>query len=573
MNPRAAAAGIASLGRNGDSMLMHVTAREVEALKAMTKAAGGEITTNPHTGLPEASFWDFLPSIIGVIGMFIPGVQAFINPVTMGLLSGGIAAAEGKPLGQALGQGLIGAATAGIGAELGPMLSGAGSAAEGAAGAAAGAGSSLAADAGTMAGAAAGVTDTLGTSANALGGSSDFLTSGLGSLAGGASNATSGLGTAAADSLTSGINASGALSSNAANGLGSAASNGLDSGINASGALSSNAANGLGSAASNGLDPNGMSPYLDPNGNTLTNAEFAKSGLVPDNSALSNFNPNGATPQNLAALNDYPTLQNMASTMSDVSDKYIGTGLGAAAKLGGAGLAGLYLSQSDKIKNAPPAGFTTPAYQGPYTFIDPYTPATGPATGGPEQSYFQNPQIKVGSGPQAGTYAWGQQPNSSVSPQQMVASGIAAKAGGLMHSFAKGGVPPPSIPAQSSVRGASSVPYAPSQPTSPFAGLSAIHAQTHLRRGGMSASKTEGYLNGPGDGMSDSIHATIDEHQPAKLADGEFVMPADVVSHLGNGSSKAGAKTLYAMMDRIRHARTGNPKQGKQINPHKFLPA
>jgi hypothetical protein len=56
------------------------------------------------------------------------------------------------------------------------------------------------------------------------------------------------------------------------------------------------------------------------------------------------------------------------------------------------------------------------------------------------------------------------------------------------------------------------------------------------------------------------------------LADGEFVIPADVVSHLGNGSTDAGAKQLYAMMDRIRKARTGNPKQGKQINPNKFLP-
>ena len=79
-------------------------------------------------------------------------------------------------------------------------------------------------------------------------------------------------------------------------------------------------------------------------------------------------------------------------------------------------------------------------------------------------------------------------------------------------------------------------------------------------------------LKGPGDGMSDSIVANIGGKQPARLADGEFVIPADVVSHLGNGSTDAGAKQLYKMMDRIRHARTGNKKQGKQINPTKFLP-
>jgi hypothetical protein len=79
-------------------------------------------------------------------------------------------------------------------------------------------------------------------------------------------------------------------------------------------------------------------------------------------------------------------------------------------------------------------------------------------------------------------------------------------------------------------------------------------------------------LKGPGDGMSDSIVANIGGQQPARLADGEFVIPADVVSHLGNGSTDAGAKHLYKMMDKIRKARTGNPKQGKQINADKFLP-
>ena len=60
--------------------------------------------------------------------------------------------------------------------------------------------------------------------------------------------------------------------------------------------------------------------------------------------------------------------------------------------------------------------------------------------------------------------------------------------------------------------------------------------------------------------------------QPAKLSHGEFVIPADVVSHLGNGNSDAGAKVLYGMMDRVRKARTGTKKQGKQINPEKFTP-
>jgi len=80
-------------------------------------------------------------------------------------------------------------------------------------------------------------------------------------------------------------------------------------------------------------------------------------------------------------------------------------------------------------------------------------------------------------------------------------------------------------------------------------------------------------LKGPGDGMSDSIPASIGRKQPARLADGEFVVPADVVSHLGNGSTDAGAKQLYSMMNKVRKARTGNPKQGRQINAGKYLPA
>jgi len=80
------------------------------------------------------------------------------------------------------------------------------------------------------------------------------------------------------------------------------------------------------------------------------------------------------------------------------------------------------------------------------------------------------------------------------------------------------------------------------------------------------------FVSGPGDGMSDSIPANIDGNRPARLTDGEFVIPADVVSHLGNGSSKAGAQQLYAMMDRVRKARTGSKKQGKEINAPRMMP-
>ena len=80
------------------------------------------------------------------------------------------------------------------------------------------------------------------------------------------------------------------------------------------------------------------------------------------------------------------------------------------------------------------------------------------------------------------------------------------------------------------------------------------------------------YLRGETDGMSDEILTTIDGQQPAALSHGEFVIPADIVSHLGNGNSEAGAKMLEQMMSRVRTERTGNSKQGKEIDANQFLP-
>ena len=83
-------------------------------------------------------------------------------------------------------------------------------------------------------------------------------------------------------------------------------------------------------------------------------------------------------------------------------------------------------------------------------------------------------------------------------------------------------------------------------------------------------------LKGPGDGVSDSIPATIGDKRPARLADGEFVVPARIVSELGNGSTEAGARKLYAMMDRIQKARgktTGKDRVAVNSRADKALPA
>jgi hypothetical protein len=82
-----------------------------------------------------------------------------------------------------------------------------------------------------------------------------------------------------------------------------------------------------------------------------------------------------------------------------------------------------------------------------------------------------------------------------------------------------------------------------------------------------------GLTKGPGDGMSDEIMTTISGVKPAALSPGEFVVPADVVSGVGNGDTNAGAKRLYAMMDRVRKSRTGKTSQPKEIKAGGMLPA
>ena len=115
-------------------------------------------------------------------------------------------------------------------------------------------------------------------------------------------------------------------------------------------------------------------------------------------------------------------------------------------------------------------------------------------------------------------------------------------------------------------------------------GLSTPYGFQHMAQGGgVSApydlgSYSDGgrLLKGPGDGVSDSIPATIGKGRPARLADGEFVIPARIVSEIGNGSTEAGARKLYAMMDRIQAGRKKSVGKGKvAVNSRadKYLPA
>ena len=222
------------------------------------------------------------------------------------------------------------------------------------------------------------------------------------------------------------------------------------------------------------------------------------------------------------------------------------SGLAALAKLGlsyGANASGLFDEQIPKT-----------GYQGgipSYTAVSQrvpmaYDPNRRPGSMG--QQYFTDT-----------IFAKGPEKRPEITPEQARAM-TTAQASGLAALNARNKKRPASPPARPEFRGASSV-------------IEDMPVNTDLAAGGIARLNRGRYLSGSTDGMADKIPANINGTQPAALSDGEFVIPADVVSHLGNGNSDAGAKALDNMMTNVRKSRTGNPKQGKQINPNKFLPS
>jgi hypothetical protein len=144
---------------------------------------------------------------------------------------------------------------------------------------------------------------------------------------------------------------------------------------------------------------------------------------------------------------------------------------------------------------------------------------------------------------------------------------LMALLGGLLGLLSKGSAPKGPVGYQGGIPKFTSVRGKPGEGTKFI--QAAGGGLMDLAQGG----RTARYLRGGTDGMADKIKTDIDGKQPARLSHGEFVIPADVVSHLGNGNSDAGADVLYDMMDKIRKARTGTTKQGKQINPRQYTPA
>jgi hypothetical protein len=462
MSLELAAQHLASRGRKGDSMLVHMAPEEVSGLQALARAAGGTLTLNPDTGLPEANFLKrMLPMIIGAgLAAATGGTSLALTPGMIGLGLGGF---ETLRTGS-LEKGLMAGLGAYGGAGLAGSLMGAGTGALSSTAGAAGANSAVpvVADAGVqsvipeLAGQGAGVTVT------PLGAEAANLSQTGSNLFGGQSYLGPGQG-AEAMTVGSPIQAASMVPTTTP--------------IPATTyptALSQNAADIGNAYAQEQAAQNAVANRLA----TATPTDKLQAGLGQIGKNPSQFMTKDNLKYGLAALS--PTLQPTTPMSFD------------------GGGPNPYEFEYD------------PATQ-QYTRVpvgtrqrDILKPTTMMAMGGPIQDMSDRNQM-----------------------QTMMTNG------GQM--FAKGGV---------------------------------SHLGDYSDGGRL--------LKGPGDGVSDSIPATIADKRPARLADGEFVVPARIVSELGNGSTEAGARKLYAMMDRVQKARgktTGKDRVAVNSRADKLLPA
>jgi hypothetical protein len=537
MSLHTAAKYLESRGRGNDKMLVHMTPNEVKGLQSLAMSAGGSLTINPETGLPEAGFLEsILPMLAGAGLMMIPGV----GPLAAAAMVGG---ATGIATGS-LEKGLM----AGLGAYGGAGM------------------------AGSLAGAGASAAGELGASV-----ATDAL-------------AAQGAGDIAASQIAN---------TGAAAGLPGAAASNIDpSLLNAMSVKDVAASNVIGSTA--GLPMGASSALQSAIPQMGADAAVQTAGRVGATSAMT---PTQAMTKGLGAVTSSPS-----AAGSFLGDNMFNIGAAAIPALA-QDTANYQPTTSDDEEESSLQRISPNFRAMRPTTPNPYYQARYPtygAQGGIMQAYQAGgpvermSQMNTAINPQGGMYPQGmidktqyalptQRPTSmevlDAGAQRMFAEGGIARyaPGGVAHLPVKGtyrdsdsatankdAYEAAMIRLNKIRKGAnlSSV----SMPKSNVKGLGDL---PELAAGGSLGGYSDGgrMLKGPGDGMSDSIPGVIGNKQPARLADGEFVVPADVVSHLGNGSTDAGAKKLYSMMDKIRKARTGTKKQGKKINPNKYLPA
>jgi hypothetical protein len=485
MSLHTAAQHLASKGRDGDSMLVHMSPGEVKGLQSLALAHGGSLSINPDTGLAEASFLKrILPMVAGAALTGLSG--GLINPFTASMIVGGF---EGVRTGD-LGKGLM----AGLGAYGG-----------------AGLGQGLASAGGIKPGLASGA-EALGTTPEALS-TTEGMTRAL--------TADTGVGS------SMGINSFDALNTGQVPLDPTKVSNFADAYTKGSAPSLTNMGRGIGQLGS------------EAGRSAIYNA--MPTGTVP---ALGSTVASAMTPeQKVPEVKEDPSSgryisKDFQAYVPPQPDPYYrprGLGYGGYAEGG----------MVDPMQQMPNGGLSS--IEG---MRDGYAPAVN--------QFGEIPQFKGGGSLEMKQMRLGEGIAKDTDTDTAKLDAYDAAQKRLEKQFASANLKPRGVPKTN------------------ISKLGQIKTGIAAAAGGGSIG---GYsdggrmLKGPGDGMSDSIPATIGRKQPARLADGEFVVPADVVSHLGNGSTDAGAKRLYSMMDKVRRARTGKKKQAPAVKADKYMPA
>jgi hypothetical protein len=543
-----------STGRGGDTMLVHMNPKEVAGLQQLAMAHGGSLTINPETGLPEAGFLSrILPMVVGAGLMMIPGMQ----PLGAAAITGaGYGVAKGS-----LKEGLMAGLGAYGGAGLAQGLTAAGADAAGAA--------------------VAAPTLTMDTAANAAT---------LSSYVPQVQAATNVAATAPWSAAAKGFSALGTEGGRSAFMAGMPAYSGMAAGSGLLGALTPEKQR-LGAGTQKSL----IRPY------TFERTQNQNAYLPRTGTSEQNY------------FNDSYTA---LPTYSAPGPEYAAEGGLMGFAVGGPIETMSAMNAVGENLGYPQSQFKTDIYSNPNvqrpeamnmiapsgdSSVDPYTGGQKFASGGTSTA---TPKT-------TGNYEYSYDPKTQQFTQLSEPTPVKAKPSGFFGSGvidALGQIPQepetPAKPFTPVVTGGLAQPAMQAQRAAPVQrdipayqtpeqqlGLDGFYDYMNQQLAGMSGyqgfaeggvSHLGGYsdggrlLRGPGDGVSDSIPASIGNRQPARLADGEFVVPARIVSELGNGSTEAGARKLYAMMDRVQHARrksVGKNKVAVNSKADRHLPA
>jgi hypothetical protein len=540
MSLQIAAQHLSSQGRGNDSMLVHMSPREVSSLNALAKAHGGQLTINPHTGLAEAGFLEsILPMAAGfALNAALPG-SGMLVPALVG---GGMALMTGS-----LEKGLM----AGLGAYGGANL-----------------GQTLAAQ-GMEQAAAAELAPTLGAQ-----------------QATAAQGITNQFGNVAANGIPAGqtqayIDATKAAYAPATDLVQTAQTNALNNynALDFPGKLSQNF-NTL-------TSPGGASGLFDKvTSSPMSLLKTVGSSLAPAASeALKPKKPEEEKPDtdmgqryaySPGYVNPMPGASATGQERTFMNPTYRPIGNEEAKKIYG-------FADGGSTPAASPAGPPVPTS---YTSAEPTLPLSMPAPAFNIPNVNSMADLVYAPESRGLVNAYLNRP-APIDVQAQYNEYLQRTLNAPPMAVANSGLPTVKPVAEADETSEFIFdPVARQYIKNPkFTGASSEEDEVGRAAGGSISGdryNLGGYsdggrlLRGPGDGVSDSIPAVIGRKQPARLADGEFVVPARIVSELGNGSTEAGARKLYAMMDRIQKARgktIGKGKVAKNSRSEKYLPA